>query len=307
LGLALFLFWRAGVGPLLQLLQTSGVWLVLASLVHVVPMFINAQAWRELMPADAYSLRRLALATWIRESVNGLLPVARVGGEFAAYRSLARASADPALAASLVVDVVVTLFSQGIFGLVGVILLLGRETAQPRIAQIAGAAFAMAGVGAALVFLQRSGLIARCIEAANRWLADRWRLAIEQSAQVDHLVRRLYRRGAALRKCLALQLLGYLTGATELWLVLFSLGHPSPIDAIVLEAAVQVVASAGFFVPGALGIQEGGFLLVGAMLGLDAPTALALAAARRLRELLVFFPGLLAWHSLESRRSPLAG
>ncbi len=47
--------------------------------------------------------------------------------------------------------------------------------------------------------------------------------------------------------------------------------------------------------PGALGLQEAGFL------GLSAEVATALAAARRLRDLLVSLPGLLFWARAERR------
>ena len=54
-------------------------------------------------------------------------------------------------------------------------------------------------------------------------------------------------------------------------------------------------------VPGALGVQEGAFIVIGAALGLDATTALALATARRLRDAIVFFPGLIAWQWAATR------
>ena len=75
-------------------------------------------------------------------------------------------------------------------------------------------------------------------------------------------------------------------------------------DAIVIEALIQAISSAAFVVPGALGVQEGGFLLIGAALGIDGTTALALAAARRLRDVIVFFPGLIAWQWAETRARP---
>jgi hypothetical protein len=56
----------------------------------------------------------------------------------------------------------------------------------------------------------------------------------------------------------------------------------------------------GFFVPGGLGVQEGGFVLIGGALGLDPATSLALAGARRIRDLLIFAPGLVAWQVAES-------
>jgi uncharacterized membrane protein YbhN (UPF0104 family) len=76
-----------------------------------------------------------------------------------------------------------------------------------------------------------------------------------------------------------------------------------------IELAVQAVSSMAFLVPGAIGVQEGAFVIVGRALGLDASTSLALAAARRLRDLVVFFPGLLflQWHELRSpARAPHA-
>jgi hypothetical protein len=47
-------------------------------------------------------------------------------------------------------------------------------------------------------------------------------------------------------------------------------------------------------------VQEGGFILIGGALGLDPATCLALAGARRIRDLLIFVPGLFAWQIAES-------
>jgi uncharacterized membrane protein YbhN (UPF0104 family) len=74
---------------------------------------------------------------------------------------------------------------------------------------------------------------------------------------------------------------------------------------VVIESLIQAVSSAAFFVPGGLGVQEGGFILIGGALGLDPSTCLALAGARRIRDLLMFVPGLIAWQFVEaSRRAP---
>ncbi|MCS6492624.1 hypothetical protein NX872_30785, partial [Burkholderia thailandensis] len=48
------------------------------------------------------------------------------------------------------------------------------------------------------------------------------------------------------------------------------------------------------------GLQEGGFVLIGGALGLDPATSLGLAGARRIRDLLIFVPGLLAWQHAEA-------
>jgi glycosyltransferase 2 family protein len=50
---------------------------------------------------------------WIFESVNSLLPVARIGGEIVSFRLLSRAGLRASFAAaSLVVDMQLTLISQ---------------------------------------------------------------------------------------------------------------------------------------------------------------------------------------------------
>jgi uncharacterized membrane protein YbhN (UPF0104 family) len=81
--------------------------------------------------------------------------------------------------------------------------------------------------------------------------------------------------------------------------------HVTLVEAVVIESLIQAISSAAFFVPGGLGVQEGGFILVGGALGLDPSTCLALAAARRIRDLLVFVPGLIAWQFAESSNRTL--
>jgi uncharacterized membrane protein YbhN (UPF0104 family) len=115
-------------------------------------------------------------------------------------------------------------------------------------------------------------------------------------------VRNLYLRRRAVIACCFWQMLGWIAGGGEIWLALHFLGHPVSVwDAVLLEALAQAVSSAAFVIPAAIGVQEGGFLLFGALLGLGPEVALALALARRVRDLLVFAPALIAWQVLEGR------
>jgi len=91
-------------------------------------------------------------------------------------------------------------------------------------------------------------------------------------------------------------------GILEVWIALWLLGYPSSfLVAFLIESLVQGVRAAAFLIPGALGAQEGGFLLVGTLLSIPAEGALALALARRARELAFGIPGLLAWQWFEAR------
>ncbi len=75
----------------------------------------------------------------------------------------------------------------------------------------------------------------------------------------------------------------------------------SGINAFVLESLTSGVSAVAFMVPGALGAQEGGFIVFGALMGLSADTALAISLSKRVRELLLGLPGLFVWQWIEGR------
>src|SRR5262249_31086759 len=94
----------------------------------------------------------------------------------------------------------------------------------------------------------------------------------------------------------------WILGVLEVWIALWLLGYPVGfLKAFLIESLVQGVRAAAFLIPGALGGQEGGFLWVGTLLSIPAEGALALALARRARELAFGVPGLLAWQWFEAR------
>jgi putative membrane protein len=304
LALAVMLFAREDLRAIVALLIAAGPGLILAALLHVPPMFANAFAWGQLLPeAQRPRLGVLAGATWLRESVNGLLPVARVGGEIVAYRYVRRQGVRRSdVAASLVADMALSVLSQAAFALLGLALLFALGHRSSATAQLLAAVVGMIPLGAGFVLVQRAGALSALTRMLDRLLAGRLGLVHSQSLRFDQTLRAVYARRRGVVVCFAWQLAGWLLGASEIWLALYFLGQPrNVLDAVVIEAFIQAVASAAFMVPAALGVQEGAFVVIGAALGIDATTALALATARRLRDVIIFFPGLLAWQRTETR------
>jgi len=81
------------------------------------------------------------------------------------------------------------------------------------------------------------------------------------------------------------------------------MGHPVDLkEAIILESLTNAIRGAAFVVPGGFGVQEGGLVLLGHLMGLAPETALALSLVKRVPDLALGLPGLLAWHWLEVRR-----
>jgi putative membrane protein len=104
--------------------------------------------------------------------------------------------------------------------------------------------------------------------------------------------------------------LSWLLGAAEIWLALRLLGHPVSIaTAVAIESLAEAIRTAAFAVPAALGVQEGGFVLLGSVFGFGPELAIALSLTKRFRELCLGIPGLVAWqletasHAVAARMS----
>jgi hypothetical protein len=81
------------------------------------------------------------------------------------------------------------------------------------------------------------------------------------------------------------------------------LGAPVALGAaLVIDSLISGLRSAAFMVPQALGVQEGGYILLGALFGLTPEVALALSLVRRARDLVIGVPVLVAWQISEGRR-----
>ena len=302
LAAAAALFARQNLAGIAHLVAGAIPGLLLAAASHVVPMLANALAWQRLFSrADRPTLALVLRTVWVRESVNGVLPVARVGGEIAAYRVLRRhLSSRAGVAASLAADVALSVLSQGAFALLGIALLLAAGHGGRFAHELALGVGAMLLAGAAFLLAQRGGALTGIAALVERLFRGKLRSARARSLRIDRALRELHARHADVAACTVLQFVAWVLSAGETWIALHFLGHPVTVaEAIAIEASVQAVNSVAFVVPAAVGVQEGAFLVIGGVVGLDATTALALAAARRLRDVVIFLPGLIAWHRSE--------
>ncbi|HSA81584.1 MAG TPA: lysylphosphatidylglycerol synthase domain-containing protein [Geminicoccaceae bacterium] len=293
--------WLVGLGLIVVLIVAQGAdeiaaafalagWSAAAlGLTHLGTLLADTLGWRALLrPAHGRPLPALLVKRWIGSSINALLPVAQMGGEFVRARLLARSGTPGAAAgASVVVDLTAGLLTQIAFAALGLALLvrlLGRAGDLIELA-LGLVLFSLLLLGFASA--QRRGLFSLLARPLHR-LTGRpgWRALVGSAAALDAEVALRYRRGRALTLCAAWRSLGWLAGGIELWLAFLVLGHPVGLaEAIILESLGQAVRSAGFLIPGGLGVQEGGILMSGIWLGLAPEIVLAAALLKRAREL----------------------
>jgi putative membrane protein len=294
-----------GVGEVFAALSVAGWGLLGVAAFHLVPLAGDALGWRALLRTrQSVPLRVVLYGRWIGESVNGLLPVAQVGGSVVKATLLSRRGVPgPFAGASVVVDVTTLVATQIGFTLFGIALLMTRVGGGDLAPTAAAGAMLMSLLLLLFYLSQRRGLFGVLAGALRRLAPDgafAWRLS-DGARTLDQEVSTLYGQGAALTRALAWHALAWLVGAGEVWLALRLLGHPVDLSqALLLESLGQAIRAAAFAIPGALGVQEGGYLMLGALLGIGPETSLALSLTKRVRELTLGIPGLVVWQIEEA-------
>jgi putative membrane protein len=303
-----------GLPAIMATLSLAGWGLVLVALFHLLPLVLDAVAIRVLFKrgAVAGTLRDALLTRWAGESANSLMPAGQIGGPVLMARHLAhRGMPMPEAAAAITVSTTLQTFGQIAFAVFGVIL-LGAQTSHISAHALRTSSLIASGVLAVQVggfyLMQRRGLFGKLMRVANRFSGKRdWSQRVSQAESIDLAVQASYRRGGPVAVSFLSSLVGWVVGTGEVFLILHLLGHPATwVDSLLLESLGQAIRGAAFAIPGALGVQEGGYLLLAPLAGLPPDMALALSLAKRAREILLGLPGLLYLHFSERSRAAVA-
>ncbi len=295
--------WFGGQAIGHEVLQAG--WAIPATLaLHLFQLYLSAIAWRIAVGRRLPRMLVFFRLRWIREAVNSLLPVAQMGGNIVGIRMLTQRGVPASIAAAgTTLDLTVEALTQFAWTMIGIATLAAINSDTSWRPWVEGGAITM-GLGlAGFVLAQRAGLM-RLIEGLARQIRK-----VFPSISVDVLrglhteLMRLQSNRRALAQAFAVHLTAWMLGTLEVWLVLTAMGVPLGwAEAVSIESLGMAARSAGFVVPGALGVQETGFILVCSLFQIPADTAIALSMVKRLRELGVGLPGLIAWQWSEGRR-----
>jgi glycosyltransferase 2 family protein len=304
LGFAVALLLQQGMGDVLRAFSAAGMGIVWTNLFHIVPLMVASYAWILLWPGRIRpSLAQMTGVMLIRCAVNNLLPVARIGGEVVAARLMIRDGwrRTPSIA-TVVVETTMSVITVFIMIVIGIMALALRDLGGGSMMKMVIGALVSLPIIVFLLLIQRIGIFGLLARLAKRLTGSHWRQLMLNSARLDLGIATIYRRRWLLCVSAFWMLVSWYLGGIEIWLGLYFLGTPLPLwDCMILESMIQLVSSAAFVVPGALGVQEGGFLFFGGLLGLPPEQALALALIRRCRDLVLYLPALLFWLVLEGK------
>jgi len=259
-------------------------------------------AWWTLIPDAGGELVKACLALrWVREAVNTLLPVAQIGGEIIGARLLTRWGVGGGLAgASVLVDLLLQTATQLIFAMLGVLLLATLGGEKELIAWLSLGLLVMSIAVTAFFATQRFGALRLFERALARMAGNPCWGGLANLAKLDDGLKIIHARHAALAIAGSVHLIVWFIGALEIWIALAYMGYSVGYrEALAIESLGQAARAAGFLIPAGLGVQEGGFAAVCAVLGIPAPVAIALSLVKRVPEIALGLPGLFAWRVLE--------
>lgn len=308
--LTALIIWQ-GADILVDTLNYAGPSVWWLPVFYLVPLGCALLSWQWLFAPDKRpTISFLIYATWINFSINWLLPVGQVGGEIARIRMMVKRQFQTSVAIATVIgDQTLQVVTQAIYALLGFLLFvyvqLGQGETNGRLMAFVFLGFVLFGIaGGGLYWLQHAGLFNMLLRVARKFPRFNPNTPVEeQASRMDDVLKSMYKRGDRLIVATFWRFAFRITAAGETWLAFQCLGHPiSWMDALILESMGQAIRSAAFIIPGGIGAQEGGFVVIGTALGIPAELALASSLCKRLRELCLGVPGLLVWQIREGKR-----
>lgn len=301
------IIWHAGVPGLLRSLHAARSALLPSVLAWGVVYACNTLAWSQLASDEhgpPIPFLRAYIINVASFALNYVTPLVALGGE--GFR-IAAASAwmDSRRAAASVVSFrIVHSLSQVMFWLTAVpIAFMVLPRSRTTTALLIALAVVLGTVAFLLISLFRNGFVERALNLLQRIpllraLARRLEPRRAALVAIDSQMASLYR--AHRRRLIAAAVLEYAgrsIAMLEWYFIAHALGQPiSYPTAYAIGAFQQLVINATFFVPFAMGTNEGALTLIFSLLGLPAVLGTEAAIVGRLREMIWIAIGLgLTW------------
>jgi len=305
LAIAIALVAWQGFETVSQAMLALGAGVLLLPLVYSPHYFGAAASWSLNFPEGRRPrFVNVLRAIWIGIAVETLMPLGGLAAEVVKARLLNRSGTQPSDAASLaVVDMtvqIVVLIFWALLGFTALVITGPNETLFWPITL--GAAFLTLAIGT-MLYAQYANLLGKLAQWGARSLRSaRWQGLADNAHHLDRTIRSIYARPLRVAAAWAIRCTTRGLMAVEIWIAAWLMHDPiTASDAVMFIGIICTLRAAAFVVPGGWGLQEGAYVVLGQMVGLEPEIALALSLATRARELMTGVPALLLWQVIEGR------
>lgn len=259
----------------------------------------NTVAWGlAFQRGETLRFRHLFVAKLGGDAISHVTPLLSLGGEFVKPYLIRRHVSLPASFASIVITKTVHAVTGVIYALVGVGLALFFFKLPPSVWATTAGVLGAGGVLILWLFVQQrrnpfSTLLETLIRAGVKTGSPEGRL--QSAAEMDARIATYYRQERArLAAAVMIYCMSWTFGVVETWLIVHLLGEPISFGtAFFLTSLSSVINATFFFVPGGVGVSEGGQALLFGLLGLPLTLGLAVGIIKRIRKLCYALAGLL--------------
>jgi uncharacterized protein (TIRG00374 family) len=299
------LIWHVGPDNIYDAAGRLGPVALIVILIPSVVMYVfEAYGWKVALGPSAQTVpfwRLLAIRT-AGEVVNMTTPTAYVGGEPLKAYLLKRHNVPMVEGlASVVIAKTTMTIAEILFILLGIALMVWLLGDNGSLGQTIAAA--LLGVGllsfgtAAFVLVQRKGLFTWILEGLRKLglRIDFLETREERLRSMDRTILDFYtNKRPVFYASTGLCFLGWMAEALEVYVIISYLGEPATaLSSIAIGALSAFIKGGTFFIPGSLGAQDGGNLLLLKAFGYSDVTGLTFALLRRFREFVWIGIGLL--------------
>ncbi len=268
---------------------------------QLVPLSLCALAWRALFKGKRPDSSSFIWFRWMRDAGGDILGIIPAGGEMIGIRAMTRRGITMTTAtASTVVDLTMEMTSQAAFTVLGCVLLLIERPGSHLISWTLAGIATIIFLAGAFALAQRFGLFRLLENLAGRLAVNQGWSHLPDLGGLHDRIHAIDAERPGIARAVSSHFLAWIVGIGEAGIILAFMGVPMGLASLImLESLTYALRSAAFFVPAAAGVQEGGYILVGAALGLGPEFALALSLMKRARELTLGVTGLVVWQSIE--------
>jgi uncharacterized protein (TIRG00374 family) len=303
LGAALFvyIFYGWGAHRVWRDLQAIGWRFVPIVALEVLVSAANARAWWHTLPQQTRrsAFPRLFLVQLAGHALNETAPGAPLYGEPIKVLLMRERSPVAVTTASLLSVKLAQALASVLFIIVGLLAASWSLKLDRLPVRSLSVAFVVivAGIGTFMALQLRgfSGLTRR-VASRGYWLGS-WVGRMEHGLRrVDEHLQELYRtRPLDFVAAVLLGLVGLCVGIVQIWLMMRWIGlRPDWLASVTIEAFAVLVSFVSFVIPGSLGVQEGGKVLIFAALGLPVAAGVTVGVACRVNNMLHVAIGVVA-------------
>jgi len=278
--------------------------LALVCVFHLALFFLLGLCWWAVVPGKrGVGSWVLTIARAIRDASSDVLPLSQIGGFVMGARAatLMGMASDIAIATT-VVDVTMEMLAQLVYVALGLgLLVYARPESELVYGVSAGLAVTLAAAVGFIVAQRRALNLFETF--AKRIAHQSLPAATARMTTMQDAIHACYESPSRLALGSSLHVVGWIGNGIEAWIALLLMGVNVGLPAVLtIESLLYAARSLAFFVPNAVGVQEGAYVMLGSIYGLPPETMLALSLLKRARDVVIGVPVLLFWQALEGGR-----